>query len=132
MSPAFPFSVPDPLFLQQVSTISTILSYRPRVGTEGQQLFGAHHCQRNTGTSSLSHLKTEMVHKAYAETAGSHALPTLARPQHLLSGGKIIHTVPGPSHAYARSKWSLTTWLLESCTRRRNSQRSEVYYVGKD
>lgn len=89
MSPAFPFSVPDPLFLQQVSTISTILSYRPRVGTEGQQLFGAHHCQRNTGTSSLSHLKTEMVHKARDETAGLHALPTLARPQHLLSGGQI-------------------------------------------
>lgn len=41
------------------------------------------------GHQTLSHLKTEMVHKARDETAGSHALPTLARPQRLLSGGKI-------------------------------------------
>lgn len=38
---------------------------------------------------ALSHVKTEMVHKARDETAGSHALPTRARPQHLLSGGKL-------------------------------------------
>lgn len=83
------------------------------------------------GHQALSHLKTEMVHKARDEHWVT-CPPYTGQATAFAEWWQDIHTVPGPSHAHARSKWSLTTWLLESCTRRTNSQRSEVYYVGKD